>query len=70
MGGIFWLLKFQIFFMGCLEFLIFLGDEREMLGASLHMKKKWEYPPPPGTQRPFVPNYFQIDPVVFETKIF
>ena len=35
---------------GCLKFLIFFffgGDEREMLGPSLHMEKKFEYSPTP-----------------------
>ena len=38
-GYCFGLLKFQIF-LGCLKFLIFFGDEWEMLGPSLRMKKK------------------------------
>ena len=35
----------NIFFLGCLKFLIFYMGERLMLGPSLRMKKNLEYPP-------------------------
>ena len=48
-GGYFLeLLKFQVF-LGSLKFLIFLGSERYILGPSLRMEKKWEYPTPLGS---------------------
>ena len=42
---IFGLLKFQNIFLGCLNFLIFFWGERWMLGPSLRIRKKFEYPP-------------------------
>ena len=45
MEDIFWVAKISNIFLGCLKFLIFFGGEWQMLGPSLRMKKKWEYPP-------------------------
>ena len=39
MGIFFWVAKISNIFLGCLKFLILLGDEGWMLGLSLRMKK-------------------------------
>ena len=51
-GGFFWVAKISNMFWGCLKFLIYFfflggGGEREMLGPSLRMNKKYKVPPPP-----------------------
>ena len=40
MGDNFLVGKISNILLGCLKFLIFFGDEREMLGPSLRMKQK------------------------------
>ena len=42
---IFGVAKISNIFLGCLKFLIFFWGERWMLGPSLRMRKKLEYPP-------------------------
>ena len=44
-GIFFWVAKISNIFWGCLKFLIFFFGERLMLGPSLRMRKKLEYPP-------------------------
>ena len=41
----FWVAKISNIFLGCLKFLIFFYGEGQMLGPSLCMQKKSEYPP-------------------------
>ena len=45
MRDIFGVAKISNIFWGCLKFLIFFGGEWQMLGPSLRMQKKIEYPP-------------------------
>ena len=52
---IFWVAKISNIFLGCLKFLIFFRGEQYMLGPSLRMRKKLEYPPPPGCELRYRP---------------
>ena len=44
-GIFFWVAKISNIFLGCLKFMILFWGVQKMLGPSLRIRKKLEYPP-------------------------
>ena len=65
-GYLFGLVKFQIFFLGCLKFLIFLGVNGRCWARVYVWRKNKSTPPPPPGSRPDFSGHSKID----KTKVF